>query len=584
MKRFNMFTRIIILMLIIWVPLVALYVHANRVSLGIVNKDIRSTNLERLGFLVEQMEREADSINILSGLLSRDPIIQTVEYYHLPASTHEDFAYITTIMDKLRLHSIANGWESEFRLFVPGAEFALSKNGLVSYNSDYVATMTSEGWSYRPYPDLQSGIYRFVKYNAEPFGLDIPPAEANRIIEASFTPESIRRMLEQFNSSERNETFLYHPDHGVIRNLTGEHSYVQPLIQLMADDPSMLEAKNQKVRVDGRSLMVNAMKIERLNWYVVDYVPLEDIVGPMERNNQVFYASIAAIALIGLLIAVVLYKQIQSPIRELLRNVKQMKKGNYSLRVRSTYHNEFDVLSLHYNEMADQIQTLIERVYQEEIRSREATLKQLQAQINPHFLYNCMYFIMNMSTLGEDEAVREMALNLGHYYRYTTRTENQLPTMEEELRLVEHYLTIQRLRMNRIQFEVDVSPAMRVLPMPRLLLQPIVENAVIHGLEPCPGPGHIRIAGSILNDTCQLIIEDNGIGLSDDALSELRKKLELPLIDSDSGCGLWNVRQRLKYQFGTDAEFRIEGRDRGIRFIMRWKCPQSDIHREEREH
>jgi two-component system sensor histidine kinase YesM len=564
-------------MLIIWVPLVALYVNANRVSLSIVNQDIRSTNLERLSFLVQQMEREADSINILSGLLSRDPIIQTVEYYHLPASTHEDFAYITNIMDKLRLHSIANGWESEFRLFVPNAEFALSKEGLVTYDPGYVASLTSEGWSYRPYPDQHSGSYRFVKYNAEPFGLNIPPANANRIIEASFTPDSIRRMLEQFNRSERNETFLYHPDFGVIKNLTGEHTYVHTLVGKLESDLAMLESENQTIRVDDRSLMVNVMKIERLNWYVVDYVPLEDIVGPMKRNNALFYATMAAIALIGLVIAVVLYKQIQTPIRELLRNVKQMKKGNYSLRVLSKYHNEFDVLSLHYNEMADQIQTLIERVYQEEIRSREATLKQLQAQINPHFLYNCMYFIMNMSTLGNDDAVREMALNLGHYYRYTTRTENQLPAIDEELRLVEHYLTIQRLRMNRIQYAIDVPPAMRAMPMPRLMLQPIVENAVVHGLEPNPGPGFIRVTGIIVNEDCELIIEDNGKGMSEESIAELRRKLEMPLIDNDAGCGLWNVRQRMKYQFGVHSGLTIEGLEQGVRFVLRWKYRKDNI-------
>ncbi len=121
--------------------------------------------------------------------------------------------------------------------------------------------------------------------------------------------------------------------------------------------------------------------------------------------------------------------------------------------------------------MAEQIQELIEKVYKETLRSREATLKQLQSQINPHFLYNCLFYIKNMASLGEKEAVVAMSLNLGEYYRYTTRLENPMTTIREEMKLIQNYLEIQTMRMQRLGYEIAIPEDMMELEIPRLLIQ-----------------------------------------------------------------------------------------------------------------
>src|SRR5690606_39681649 len=124
--------------------------------------------------------------------------------------------------------------------------------------------------------------------------------------------------------------------------------------------------------------------------------------------------------------------------------------GYFSVRLNYSARNEFSLLFARFNIMAQRIQELIENVYEEKLRRREATLKQLQSQINPHFLYNCLFFIKNMARMKNEEAVVAMSLNLGEYFRYTTRLGNQTATLAEELSVIVNYLEIQNLRMRRI--------------------------------------------------------------------------------------------------------------------------------------
>ncbi|UUZ86532.1 histidine kinase [Paenibacillus sp. P26] len=231
--------------------------------------------------------------------------------------------------------------------------------------------------------------------------------------------------------------------------------------------------------------------------------------------------------------------------------------------------------------MAEQIQELVEDVYEEKILRREATLKQLQAQINPHFLYNSLFFIINTAKMGDQESVVAMAQNLAEYYRYTTRLEEQNVPLREELRLVESYLTIQNLRLQRLYYEIDVPETMQELTMPRLLLQPIVENAIIHGIERVPGDGFILITGRMEEGQCLLTVEDNGAGLSEQGLQELRGKLRSPM-DRGMGTGVWNVHQRLQYAFGDQAGLLLEPSPQGgLRVTLQWRPQEAKPRHEE---
>lgn len=206
----------------------------------------------------------------------------------------------------------------------------------------------------------------------------------------------------------------------------------------------------------------------------------------------------------------------------------------------------------------------------EKLHVKEARLKQLQSQINPHFFYNCFSFITSMAKLRNHEAVVAMAHNLSQYYRYTTRQERDLVPLSDEVEFVQYYLKIQQMRMPRLTFSIVITSQANSLLVPPLVVQPLVKNAVLHGIEPQAEDGIIRIMTERVGSYMCLIVDDNGLGLSGDAITSLTLALDKP-VEEKSGYGLWNVHQRMRLHFGEDAglDFSLSPLG-GLRVILKW--------------
>lgn len=155
-----------------------------------------------------------------------------------------------------------------------------------------------------------------------------------------------------------------------------------------------------------------------------------------------------------------------------------------------------------------------------------------------------------------------MSMHLAKYYRYTTRVEKLTSTLKEELQLLESYLEIQRFHIQHMNYSIDVPESMLKLELPRLLLQPIVENAVLHGIEQFDGDGLITITGESSNGWHSLIVQDNGVGMSEEALQELEREL-MNVPDDHTGCALWNIKQRMLLQFGPSSSLSFVRREAG---------------------
>lgn len=155
-----------------------------------------------------------------------------------------------------------------------------------------------------------------------------------------------------------------------------------------------------------------------------------------------------------------------------------------------------------------------------------------------------------------------MSMHLAKYYRYTTRVEKLTATLKEELQLLESYLEIQKFHIQHMSYRIDVPESMLRLELPRLLLQPIVENAVLHGIEQFDGDGIITIKGESAAGWHSIIVEDNGVGMTEEALQALEREL-MHAPDDHTGCALWNIKQRMLLQFGPSASLSFEIRKQG---------------------
>lgn len=576
MEKSNIFKKILAIMGLLLIPFVALYTYSNQVSVKVVQEEIQQNNRNRLSFLVQQLDDKFDQFMTSVNNLGIEPRVKSFIAMDEKSSSYASFQLKLELQEELERRSKTGGWSHSYTLYAPLSDQVVSTHGSLAFKKLFREEMVNKPiepfkWSFEPMANSRvpdSFVFRTV----EPLSAYDHTEDADLIGEIRVDIKDIGDMLTAFKSDSSGDPFLYHPDYAPIVTRTANMGRIGELIPLFAEKSGLTQVQGTFITaLQDERYMVNYIKSDTIGWYLIEYVPLESILYPITSSRNWFWLSMSVIAMVSVLAAFLLYRNVQVPIRELFLAAKRLRMGDYTVRVDSGKRDDFGYLFEQFNLMSEQIQDLIDRVYEEKLRSREATLKQLQSQINPHFLYNCLFFMKNMTRLGEKEAVMAMAVKLGEYYRYTTHVDQQDTTVRDEIKLIGNYLSIQNMRMNRIHFDIDIPQKMEELTLPRLLLQPIVENAIIHGIEQKEDAGLITIKGMSNADEYVIMVDDDGIGMSAEELVKLRETISLPG-EVDGSCGLRNVHQRLVHKYDDGSGLELEHSPAGgLRVIVRWK-------------
>ncbi|SFB22565.1 Histidine kinase-, DNA gyrase B-, and HSP90-like ATPase [Cohnella sp. OV330] len=316
----------------------------------------------------------------------------------------------------------------------------------------------------------------------------------------------------------------------------------------------------------GEDMLASYTRSDYTNWKIVLVMPRSEIFGPLDRiKTTVLYTALVAFAFTFLL-SVLFGRVITKPILNLYKTVNRLKRGDFSERVAVGPNNEIGRIAANFNAMQDELQTLIETKYVNQIKLQEVELKMLYSQINPHFLYNTLDSIRAMSDYYKVGEIGEVAQALADMFRYNTRNRDEIVTLQEELEQIDAYMKIQGIRFDdKIVYELDIEEALYGFPLLKMTLQPLVENAVFHGIERKRGKGTIRIAARSEHDGVHLTVSDDGVGISDARLGELRAKLNWQLhrevwpdSAAEGGIGVRNVYTRYAIRFGERMFFRID--------------------------
>lgn len=295
--------------------------------------------------------------------------------------------------------------------------------------------------------------------------------------------------------------------------------------------------------------------IEPYGWTVVSLTPMEDI----RRQHGIMLGMTVALSLSLILIAValsvVLSRGITSPIKRLLKSMNSFKLGqpHPELAVRS--RDEIGHLTQKYNEMVHDLNDLIEKVYISQTNQRMIELRTLQAQIEPHFLYNTLDYIFFNAKINGDDRTAQVVHSLSELFRLSLNKGEDFYKLENEIKQIQAYVNIQHARFpNRFVPLFDIDPAIGGYYTMKLLLQPIVENAILHAFEPSAyRQGLLSIRGHITDDAIVWTVQDNGCGMSAEQVELL---LHIPA-RSKGGYGLRNVNERLQMMFGPAFALQI---------------------------
>lgn len=314
------------------------------------------------------------------------------------------------------------------------------------------------------------------------------------------------------------------------------------------------------LKIDNKSYYVTYRTIEGTSWKLYSFIPTVSYDREILWLRNWIWLIILLACLLSIVASIAIARGISRPVRELSQKMLKIGEGDFS--VSSTYvsKDEIGVLSLHFNKMVDQVKQLIRKVYQEELLKQKAELKSLRMQINPHFLYNTLESINWMARIHGVPDIGKMVKALGDLMRASIGGEDFV-TIEEEIRNINNYLTIQKFRYgDKISVEFDIDTDILQYKIPKLILQPIVENAIVHGIERKVGNGSILITGKSFPSQIQLSVKDDGVGMEEELISTILSDDETQKPEGHTHIGLKNVDRRIRMYYGEDDPVTITSR------------------------
>ena len=305
------------------------------------------------------------------------------------------------------------------------------------------------------------------------------------------------------------------------------------------------------ISLRGRKYWVNVEEISGYQFYLVTYMDTRELSTGVLAS--LFFAGIMLVLVSVLFTILILFtnRSIGRPLRKIMEACQQMRQGNLEVRIFHEPQDEFQYIYTSFNEMAADIKQLIADIREQRTLLENAELAQLQSQINPHFLYNSFYLIKCMANNEDYDQIIEMVTSLAKYYRFINKELEQNIPLEREVAHMINYLDIQQMRFgDKITVEREELPKeLREVKVPKLILQPIVENAYNYGLKNKLSDGIMRIRYEAEGRDLRLIIEDNGSEMSEEKLIQLREQIQ----EHDGaaiGHAMTNIQRRLSLAYG----------------------------------
>jgi two-component system sensor histidine kinase YesM len=309
-----------------------------------------------------------------------------------------------------------------------------------------------------------------------------------------------------------------------------------------------------------------------LDWTLVTSIPYNELIQGTEYiRRAILYIVIITLA-IAYLLAFVFVDRITRPVRRLYQYMKRVESGDFSGHILVESKDEIGMLVHGFNTMVTRLRGLMDEIYFSKLREtelalrqREIELKVLQSQINPHFLYNTLETIRGMALEHSQYDISSIASSMARLLRYNLKNNGQTVSLEEEMRSAEIYLRIQKYRFeHRLVYEMNIPDWAQQQSMPKFSIQPVVENSIIHGIEPTLGIIKITISAILNSEDNSFIvrIQDTGMGISQQTLQNIRRNLKQKDVMADgTNIGIINVHQRIRLLFGECYGISVESQD-----------------------
>jgi two-component system sensor histidine kinase YesM len=298
--------------------------------------------------------------------------------------------------------------------------------------------------------------------------------------------------------------------------------------------------------------------------WLMSHVSEAEVYKPLGTYLYVMWAVFLLSFLILLVFSLSTRRFLQKPMRELVQAFHRVEEGRLDVALPLNTNDEFKYLYARFNAMLEYLRNLIDQVYRQRLLSQKAELKQLQSQINPHFLYNSFFMLQRLVQSEDQQGAASLCAYLGNYFRYVTRNAQEELPLSQEVEHARNYMEIQQMRFSRMEIRFDpLPPAYADLLVPRLVLQPVMENAFAHGLTQQAAQQRMHVGFETDGNELRVIVEDNGKGAASEPLEAMNRRLQSLEGDEVEMTGILNVNRRIRLRFSGNSGVRVSRSDLG---------------------
>lgn len=369
------------------------------------------------------------------------------------------------------------------------------------------------------------------------------------IIKLNISEEEISKIYQSKMLGTKGDYFIIDENETIISAM--DKQKLGTKLDTKYNNPKMYSAQSGYFNsvIDKHNFLVTYINLSRPGWKLINLVPLDQLSDDTKIIRSItVYGVLISLALCLLLILFFSLK-VLSPLKQIRRYMKYIENENFNVSINVKGNDEISLLGKSFNKMSKKLNELINEVYTVQIKQKEAELKALQAQINPHFLYNTLDTIYWMCRMENAVESSYLIQALSRLFRLSLNSGNEFTTVRHEIDHLDNYLTIQEKRFEElIRFKINVSDEVLGCKVVKLVLQPLVENAIYHGIEKKGSQGTISVSVLREGNDVVYIIQDDGAGADEEELTKLLEKVE----KNNRGFGIKNVNDRIKLYFGNE--------------------------------
>lgn len=363
--------------------------------------------------------------------------------------------------------------------------------------------------------------------------------------------------LKNINRDPGNNIFIINEEGKIIYNNIGQSQVNKSFDQEIFSKIGDLKSGSFQSIYNNKPSLITFYTSSFTNWKVINVTSKNELIKGIDtvRNNSVAVGLVLIV--ITFIFSIIISNGIVKPIRKLKKMIGKIEQGDFENTIDIDRRDEIGMLTISFNNMSQKLKDLIGQIYIKEEEKRKAEIVALQAQINPHFTYNTLGVVKQMATIQKANGISKMLDSLINLLQSSAKYRDKFITVEEELMLIRSYIYIQETRYcGKFSVEYEYEDTVLEYKTLNLILQPIVENAMFHGIQNKDGFGKIVIRIHIVEDNLQYVIEDDGIGMSQEKINDIFSDNN----DNFERLGISNVHKRIKLYFGDSYGISINSR------------------------